>query len=142
MISLDIFGQAVTNLRYMGGDILARFMDMPYQQGDVAPAHRLNDIFDSQAAWISDAAGHPVDVAKIPIDDRLECLSGLLAAETATCIRDINAQGPIFVDGPFATNKRYLTDLEKALGQGRLQGHVSPGVVGGIERLLHVAAKG
>ncbi|MEP3296541.1 MAG: FGGY family carbohydrate kinase [Pseudoruegeria sp.] len=135
MISLDIFGRPVTNVRYMGGDILARFMDMPYHEGETAPAHKLNDIFDSQTAWISDSAGLSIDVTRIPVKDRVECLSGLLGTETATCIKDINAQGPIFIDGPFATNERYLTDLEVSLGGGRLHGHVSPGVVGGIERL-------
>jgi hypothetical protein len=141
MISLDILGHPVTNLRYMGGDILARFMDMPYRAGQVAPAHRLNGIFDSQTAWISDESGQPVDVARIPVDQRLECLSGLLAAETATCIQSIDAQGPICIDGPFATNTRYLRGLETDLGAGRLQNKISPGVVGGIERLLHVAAE-
>lgn len=136
MISLDVFGRPVTNLRFMGGEILARFKDMPIKEGQSTPAHRIIGIFDSQTAWISDAKGRSVDVTQIPVEDRVKCLSKLLAKETATCVKDIKADGPIYIDGPFASNKHYLTELKQALGSGRLQGHVSPGVVGGIERLL------
>lgn len=136
MISLDVFGNRVPNLRFMGGEILARLMEAPITSDPKVVPHSLRGIFDAQTAWLADRDGNPVDPSRIPSDDRLPCLSRLLANETAEGLAAINAQGPILMDGPFASNAGYRERLGALLGDARMQDGEAAGIVGGIERLL------
>ena len=89
-------------------------------------------IFDAQNAWLSDENGAAVDPSLIPKHRRMELLSGFLAQATSEAMDAIGANGPIYIDGPFAKNSVYLAEI----AHRQVHDANGSGVVSGIERLL------
>ena len=134
MISLDPFGNFIPNIRFMGGEILARFCSLPEMSGLEPNPQKIEDIFDAQNAWLSDENGAVIDPSLISKHRRMDLLSGFLGQATSEAMDTIGAKGPIYIDGPFAKNSVYLAEI------AHRQVHFAngSGVVSGIERLLSV----
>ena len=132
MISLDPFGNFVPNIRFMGGEILARFSGLSEKSGLEPNPQKIEDIFDAQNAWLSDENGAAVDPSLIPKHRRMDLLSGFLAQATSEAMDAIGASGPIYIDGPFAKNSVYLAKI----AHRQVHDANGSGVISGIERLL------
>jgi len=132
MISLDPFGKKVPNIRFMGGEILARFNSVPETSGLIPSPKKFEDIFDAQGAWLADENGELVDPTLIPKRDRIDLLSSLLSQATSGTMDAIGARGPVYIDGPFSKNAAFL----KAMMHRQIHDGIESGVVAGIERLL------
>ena len=59
---------------------------------------------DEESDWLADAA------------ERLAAVNLYLALMTEACLDLIGAKGPVFVEGPFALNRAYLTALAAVTG--------------------------
>lgn len=140
MVSLDTRGQPVPNMRFMGGQILARLTSASEAAAAVATPERIEGVFDAGTAWLADADGAPVDPATLPRAARTDVISRLLARETVAGLRAIGAAGPVLIDGPFAGNAAYRQVLRDELGAERIRDGAAPGVTGGIDRLLDAPA--
>lgn len=136
MVSLDPFGGTVPNVRFMGGQILARLMSVPEIQGPKVTPKRLEGVFDAETTWLADQQGNRLDPRLIPQAARLDIYSRLLGHETIKGLIDIDAQGPIIIDGPFADNAAFIEVLTNELGSDRVRSGIAPGVTGGIDRLI------
>ncbi|MGG6892961.1 MULTISPECIES: FGGY-family carbohydrate kinase [Rhizobium] len=126
LANVDAYGRAVPSSRFMGGrefEILAakigtapsdaiagalerviekNFMLLPNVVAGSGPFP------GSKMRWIGEAS---MDTA-----ERLAAVSLYLALMTEACLGLIGAKGPVFVEGPFATNGAYLIALAALTG--------------------------
>ncbi|AYG68561.1 MULTISPECIES: FGGY-family carbohydrate kinase [unclassified Rhizobium] len=120
LANVDAYGRAVPSARFMGG---REFEILTAEIGTASPdaiEGALEKVIENglmllpnvvegsgpfpgrKMQWIGDAA----DPA-----ERLAAVSLYLALMTEACLDLIGAKGPIFVEGPFAFNRAYLTAL-------------------------------
>lgn len=126
LANVDAYGRAVPSSRFMGG---REFEILAAEIGQAAPDavdDALETVIDKgimllpnvvegsgpfpgkTKRWIGDASASPAE--------RLAAASLYLALMTEACLGLIGAKGPIFVEGPFALNRAYLSALSALKG--------------------------
>ncbi|MBB4567046.1 FGGY-family carbohydrate kinase [Rhizobium leucaenae] len=121
LANVDAYGRAVPSSRFMGGrefEILASEIGRAEPEAVEAALEivigkglmLLPNVVDGSGPfagrirrWIGDASANPAE--------RLAAVSLYLALMTEACLGLIGAKGPIFVEGPFALNRAYLSGL-------------------------------
>ncbi|MDK4712486.1 FGGY-family carbohydrate kinase [Rhizobium sp. CNPSo 4039] len=121
LANIDAYGRAVPSSRFMGGrefEILAAEIGIASHEAIEAALEPviekglmlLPNVVDGSGPfpgqtrrWIGD-----ISVSKA---ERLAAVSLYLALMTEACLDLIGAKGPVFVEGPFALNRPYLTAL-------------------------------
>lgn len=126
LANVDAYGRAVPSSRFMGG---REFEILAGEIGQVSPdaiEEALEIVIDKgimllpnvvegsgpfpgkTMRWIGDASASPAE--------RLAAASLYLALMTEACLGLIGAKGAIFVEGPFALNRAYLSALSALTG--------------------------
>jgi sugar (pentulose or hexulose) kinase len=126
LANVDAYGRAVPSSRFMGG---REFEILAGEIGQVPPdaiEEALEIVIDKgimllpnvvegsgpfpgkAMRWIGDASASPAE--------RLAAASLYLALMTEACLGLIGAKGAIFVEGPFALNRAYLSALSALTG--------------------------
>ena len=121
LANIDAYGRSVPSSRFMGGrefEILAaeigavssEAIEAALEPAIVKGLMLLPNVVDGSGPfpgqtrrWIGD-----ISVSKA---ERLAAVSLYLALMTEACLDLIGAKGPVFVEGPFALNRPYLTAL-------------------------------
>ncbi|ENN85174.1 putative sugar kinase protein [Rhizobium freirei PRF 81] len=126
LANVDAYGSAVPSSRFMGGrefEILAAEIGTAPSDAIVAALERVIEkklmllpnvvagsgpFPGSKMRWIGEASAHTAE--------RLSAVSLYLALMTEACLGLIGAKGPVFVEGPFATNRAYLIAMAALTG--------------------------
>lgn len=126
LANVDAYGRAVPSSRFMGGrefeilvaeigqaspDAIAEALETVIGQGIMLLPNVVEGsgpFPGKKMRWIGDASASPAE--------RLAAASLYLALMTEACLGLIGAKGPIFVEGPFALNRAYLSALSALTG--------------------------
>jgi sugar (pentulose or hexulose) kinase len=123
LINVNVYGDPVPSARFMGGrefDLIMAGTDRRWQESDLQavlssgammmPSVRRDSgpYPDRSGGW---SGPEPSD------GQRFVAASFYLALMTATCLDLAGAEGEIVVEGPFASNKPYLSMLSAATGR-------------------------
>ncbi len=125
LINVNAFGDPVPSARFMGGrefEMSLKGRGTSFSESDVSrvldrgimlfPAvdPRSGPFQGRQHSWT-------VDQGDLSDGERFVAVSFYLALTTAECLRMIGAEGPVIVEGPFASNRLYLAMLRSATGR-------------------------
>jgi len=134
LINVNALGDPVPSARFMGG---RAFSLLGGRSGDL-PASAIVEVFSRGAMLLpslpEDSGPFPDRKAAwtVPREDMGEdaaqaVIAFHLALMTETCLDLISAEGPVIVEGPFASNRAFLMMLEVATGRPVLAGGSATG---------------
>lgn len=145
LINVNALGHSVPSARFMGGREFELIRQTEPAQAEVADAEAVlsRDIMllpsvvagsgpfpDRKMEWI----GGPRSAAETEV-----ALSFYLALMTAECLKSIGADGPTYIEGPFATNPWYKKMLEASTDRPVLQSTSRTGTAVGAAMLFDLA---
>jgi sugar (pentulose or hexulose) kinase len=147
LINVDAFGRAVPSARFMGG----REFERLDAEGETTLA-AVHEVLTSRVMLLPSVVpgsgpfpGRVARWANAPEPDcdvRHVAVSWYLALMTATCLDLIGAEGPVVVEGPFASNDAYLRMLAAATLRVVHVTGSSSGTAAGITRLIAPGSAG
>ena len=140
MASLDLYGNLVPNFRFMGGQAYQSLLDealvfgpVNWRPDDVELCRVTNS---NRFMLVRKIDGTPVALPSNSKKDRERLVSGVIAQVTLNGIREINAQGPLLVSGPFSDNAEFCRVLTEKCPGGLRQIDGTSGVVNAVAALL------
>jgi sugar (pentulose or hexulose) kinase len=123
-VNVNAFGNPVPSARFMGGREFGRLTGgrAAMGSGDASEVLRrrimlLPAVEPSAGPFMGRAHRWTVPEAELSEGVRAVAASWYLALVTATCLGIIGAEGPVFVEGPFAGNPQFVAMLAAAVGR-------------------------
>lgn len=142
MISCDCYGKLVPNFRFPAGKIYENLLNQANgyfdENFDINKMHIVLKNFENveKASLIDTKLNKTIDPKNINKKTLEIIVSEVMANQTLSGMRTIEAEGPIICSGPFTNNKNFLKSIEKNWGNSVILEDNHLGICKGIANLI------
>lgn len=142
MISCDCYGKLVPNFRFPAGKIYENLLNQANgyfdENFDINKMHIILKNFDNveKASLIDTKLNKTIDPKNINKKTLEIIVSEVMANQTLSGMRTIEAEGPIICSGSFTNNKNFLKSIEKNWGNSVILEDNHLGICKGIANLI------
>ena len=142
MISCDCYGKLVPNFRFPAGKIYENLLNQANgyfdENFDINKMHIILKNFDNveKASLIDTKLNKTIDPKNINKKTLEIIVSEVMANQTLSGMRTIEAEGPIICSGSFTNNKNFLKSIEKNWGNSVILEDNRLGICKGIANLI------
>lgn len=142
MISCDCYGKLVPNFRFPAGKIYENLLNQangPFDENfDINKMHIVLKNFENveKASLIDTKLNKTIDPKNINKKTLEIIVSEVMANQTLSGMRTIEAEGPIICSGSFTNNKNFLKSIEKNWGNSVILEDNRLGICKGIANLI------
>ena len=142
MISCDCYGKLVPNFRFPAGKIYENLLNQangPFDENfDINKMHIVLKNFENveKASLIDTKLNKTIDPKNINKKTLEIIVSEVMANQTLSGMRTIEAEGPIICSGSFTNNKNFLKSIEKNWGNSVILEDNHLGICKGIANLI------
>jgi sugar (pentulose or hexulose) kinase len=142
MISCDCYGKLVPNFRFPAGKIYENLLNQANgyfdENFDINKMHIILKNFDNveKASLIDTKLNKTIDPKNINKKTLEIIVSEVMANQTLSGMRTIEAEGPIICSGSFTNNKNFLKSIEKNWGNSIILEDNRLGICKGIANLI------
>ena len=142
MISCDCYGKLVPNFRFPAGKIYENLLNQANgyfdENYDINKMHIILKNFDNveKASLIDTKLNKTIDPKNINKKTLEIIVSEVMANQTLSGMRTIEAEGPIICSGSFTNNKNFLKSIEKNWGNSVILEDNRLGICKGIANLI------
>lgn len=142
MISCDCYGKLVPNFRFPAGKIYENLLNQANgyfdENFDINKMHIILKNFDNveKASLIDTKLNKTIDPKNINKKTLEIIVSEVMANQTLSGMRTIEAEGPIICSGSFTNNQNFLKSIEKNWGNSVILEDNRLGICKGIANLI------